>query len=177
MAAAHAAGIVHGDLKPENVMVTADGLVKVLDFGLARRLRRSPSFSTDDTADLGLAEQGDGLFGTPRFLAPEQVRGEPASQSSDVFSLGVILYELATGKMAFPAESLLRILDQIRSVEPESFAAETPEPFAPLLRRLLVPDPDQRTITMREAAEYLLATSESPPGTSPGLTVSPQMVV
>jgi alkyl hydroperoxide reductase subunit AhpC len=177
MAAAHAAGIVHGDLKPENVMVTSEGLVKVLDFGLARRLRRSPPVSSDDTAELGLAEQGDGLFGTPRFLAPEQVRGEPACQGSDVFSLGLVLYELATGKMAFPAGNLLRILDQIRSVEPESLAAETPEPFAPLLRRLLVPDPAHRTITMREAAEYLHAASEPPAGAAAGQTHDPQMIV
>jgi serine/threonine protein kinase len=176
MAAAHAAGIVHGDLKPENVMVTAEGLVKVLDFGLARRLRRNPLAASDDTADLGLAEQGDGLFGTPRFLAPEQARGEAAGPASDVFSLGLILYELATGKMAFPAGNLLRLLDQIRSVEPESLAAEAPEPFAALLRRLLVPDPAQRTITMREAAEYLLGAAEPPPGMSPGLTDSPQMI-
>jgi alkyl hydroperoxide reductase subunit AhpC len=175
MAAAHAAGIVHGDLKPENVMITAEGLVKVLDFGLARRLRRSPQVATDETAELGLAEQGDGLFGTPRFLAPEQARGEPASQPSDVFSLGLILYELATGRMAFPAGDLLQILDQIRSVEPESLAAEAPEPFAPLLRRLLVRDPDRRTITMREAAEYLLGVTEPMPGMSPGLIDSPQM--
>src|SRR5262249_34979280 len=91
MAAAPAASLVHGDLKPENVMVTADGMVKILDFGLARRLRGNLPVSSDDTTDLGLAEQGTGLFGTPRFLAPEQVRGEPACQASDVFSLGLIL--------------------------------------------------------------------------------------
>ena len=140
MAAAHAAGIVHGDLKPENVMVTEEGLVKVLDFGLARRLRRNPPVASDDTAELGLAEQGDGLFGTPRFLAPEQVRGEPACQASDVFALGLILYELATGKMAFPGGNLLQILDQIRSVDPEPLAAEAPDPLSGILRRLLIRD-------------------------------------
>jgi serine/threonine-protein kinase len=156
MAAAHAAGIVHGDLKPDNVMVTDEGLVKVLDFGLARRLRRSAPVLSDDTADLGLAELGSGLFGTPRYLAPEQVRGEPASLASDVFSLGIILYELATGKVAFPATGLLQVLDQIRSVDPEAMAAETPEPFASLLTRVLISDPDRGRITMQELAETLL---------------------
>jgi serine/threonine protein kinase len=155
MAAAHAANIVHGDLKPENVMVTAEGLVKILDFGLARRLRGNLPLSIDDTANLGLAEQGTGLFGTPRFLAPEQVRGEPASQASDVFSFGLVLYELATGRTAFPAGNVLRLLEQIRSIEPEPLAAETHEPLASLLRRLLVRDLEARTISMREVAEIL----------------------
>ncbi|MFI5454561.1 MAG: redoxin domain-containing protein [Isosphaerales bacterium] len=167
MAAAHAEGIVHGDLKPENVMVTVDGLVKILDFGLARRLRRGHPVPTDDTAELGLAEAGDGLFGTPRYLAPEQVRGEPATQDSDVFSLGVIFYELATGKTAFPAANLLKVFDQIRSVDPDMMAAETPEPFTSLLRQSLIGDPDQRSITMKEIADTLLGSSESPAALSP----------
>jgi alkyl hydroperoxide reductase subunit AhpC len=166
MAAAHGAGIIHGDLKPENVMIGDDGLVKILDFGLARRLRRGPPVANDDTADLGLAELGQGLFGTPRYLAPEQVRGEPASLASDVFSLGVILFELATGETAFPGPHLLQILDQIRSVEPENLAAATPEPFATLIREQLIPDPDRRTISMREVAEILHGSSESGPAPS-----------
>ncbi len=167
MAAAHAEGIVHGDLKPENVMVTADGLVKVLDFGLARRLRHGHPIRTDDTADLGFADTGNGLFGTPRYLAPEQVRGEPATQDSDIFSLGVIFYELATGKPAFPADSLLQVFDQIRSVDPDTLAAETSEPIASLLRQLLVADPNRRSITMKTVAEALLGSSELPPAVSP----------
>jgi eukaryotic-like serine/threonine-protein kinase len=162
MAAAHAEGIVHGDLKPENVMVTAEGLVKVLDFGLARRLRRGRPVRTDETAELGIAEASDGLFGTPRYLAPEQVRGEPATQASDVFSLGTLFYELSTGKAAFPADNLLQVLDQIRSVDPEAMAAQAPEPFDSLLRRMLPQHPDHRLITMKEVADVLLATVESP---------------
>jgi alkyl hydroperoxide reductase subunit AhpC len=165
MAAAHAQGIVHGDLKPENVMLAHDGLVKILDFGLARRLRGNAPPVSDDTADLGLAEVGQGLFGTPRYLSPEQVRGEPATPASDLFALGVIFYELATGKTAFPGPGLLQVLDQIRSVEPSAFADEVSEPFDGLLRALLVPEPARRTITMREVADALAGPPDagSPP--------------
>jgi serine/threonine-protein kinase len=160
MAAAHAHGIVHGDLKPENVMFADDGLVKILDFGLARRLRGSPSPVSDDTAELGLAEMGQGLFGTPRYLSPEQARGEPSTMASDLFSLGVIFFELATGRTAFPGPGLLQILDQIRSVEPAAFAEEVPEPFDALIRALLIPDPARRTIKMREVADVLAGPSD-----------------
>jgi eukaryotic-like serine/threonine-protein kinase len=175
MAAAHAHGIVHGDLKPENVMLADDGLVKILDFGLARRLRGSPTPVSDDTADLGLAELGQGLFGTPRYLSPEQARGEPSTPASDLFSLGVIFFELATGRTAFPGPGLLQILDQIRSVEPAAFAEEVPEPFDSLIRALLIPDPARRTITMREVADVLAGPSDV--GSPPFALDSPPLVV
>jgi eukaryotic-like serine/threonine-protein kinase len=175
MAAAHAAGIVHGDLKPENVMVTPEGVVKVLDFGLARRLRRGTTVRPDETAELGLAESGNGLFGTPRYLAPEQVSGEPATLSSDIFSLGILFYELSTGTPAFPGENVLVVLDQIRSVDSDVMAAHAPDPFGSLLRRMLVRAPERRDITMREIAEILFATAESPLAITP-IELSPTAV-
>jgi hypothetical protein len=94
LAAAHAHGIVHRDIKPENILVRRDGYVKVLDFGLARRMG-----SEELTSSAGLSG------GTLRYMSPEQARGEPISPASDVFSFGLTLYELATGRHAFPSDS------------------------------------------------------------------------
>jgi len=149
MAAAHDAGIVHGDLKPDNIMIAEDGLVKVLDFGLARRIHRVNFVDPDETSELGLAESGDGVFGTPRYLAPEQTRGEPATFASDVFSLGTVFYEMATGRPAFAEGNVLQVMDRIRNVDPDAMAAEAGEPFAPLLRSMLLPDPTERSLDMR----------------------------
>ncbi|APW62901.1 protein kinase domain-containing protein [Paludisphaera borealis] len=161
MAAAHDAGIVHGDLKPENIMLSEDGFVKILDFGLARRLHRIQAMKTDETTELGIAESGDGLFGTPRYLAPEQTRGEPASFASDVFSLGIVFYELTTGKTAFADGNILRVLDQIRNLDRHAMASEAGEPFTGLLQSMLTPDPGDRTITMRQIVNEIDAVCES----------------
>ena len=97
LAVAHAAGIVHRDIKPENVIVREDGYLKVLDFGLARLARLPTVEDADAITNPNL------LLGTPRYMSPEQARGETASEASDVFSLGVVLYELATGRHPFVA--------------------------------------------------------------------------
>ena len=99
---AHAAGIVHGDIKPENVMVRSDGYVKVLDFGAARLVSATQgAFTTEDMP----ATLPRPIFGTPRYMSPEQTRGEATTGASDMFACGVVLYELATGRHPFPAKS------------------------------------------------------------------------
>jgi predicted ATPase len=131
LSVAHAAGIVHRDIKPENVIVREDGYVKVLDFGLAR-LAPPPAVAraaTDTSPSL--------LLGTPRYMSPEQARGETATGASDVFSLGVVLYELATGAHPFESASTLGTLHAITSIavpSPLRWVAGMP----PRLERLLL---------------------------------------
>jgi serine/threonine protein kinase len=112
--AAHAARIVHRDIKPENIMVRADGYVKLVDFGLARGL---PALLLQPGDPSAITELGT-LVGTLRYLSPEQARAEPVGAATDIFSLGIVLYELATGRHPFPAASNLGFLHSIVSQSP-----------------------------------------------------------
>jgi alkyl hydroperoxide reductase subunit AhpC len=152
MAAAHGLGIVHGDLKPANLLVTHDDVVKITDFGLSRRALPP---QTNEETQLWDPPQGGSIAGTPGYMSPEQTRGEPATPASDVFSLGAVLYEMLTGKLAFTGENVLRVLDQIRLVEPDRFAAEVPDPFPNILRGSLVREVRQRWMTMERIGEIL----------------------
>ena len=113
LAVAHAAGIVHRDIKPENIMIRQDGYVKVLDFGLARLLREP------EHGPQALTGTHPGrVMGTVRYMSPEQARGENPAAPSDVFSLGVVFYEMATGKHPFPSDSVLGTLHAIATEAP-----------------------------------------------------------
>src|SRR5438128_4024501 len=110
LAVAHAAGIVHRDIKPDNIMVRDDGYVKVVDFGLARPL---PTSVVQAAAAASEVTAPGTLVGTLRYMSPEQGRAETASSASDIFALGIILYELATGHHPFEADSQLAVLHAI----------------------------------------------------------------
>ena len=143
MAMAHAKGVVHGDLKPANILLSGGDTVKIVDFGLAGRHRIT--HSGDSTRSLA----GEGtVAGTPAYMSPEQADGGAASRQGDIFALGLILYDLLTATRSFEGRNLLEILETIRSTDPEACAAAVDEPFRSLLRRMLVRDPKERTITI-----------------------------
>lgn len=138
LAAAHAAGVVHRDVKPENVMVRADGYVKVLDFGLARRL---PTLSTDGgpTPDT----DSGAILGTAAYMSPEQTRGAPADSASDIFSLGIVAYRLLTGVHPFEAESPFAMLTAIAAspvIPPAHCNPEIPAMLSGLIEAMLHKD-------------------------------------
>jgi serine/threonine protein kinase/predicted ATPase len=140
LSVAHAAGITHRDIKPENIMVRDDGLVKVLDFGLARLVHTS--FADPDAKTTALTGAGM-MLGTLRYMSPEQTRSEKVTSATDLFSLGVVFYELATGQHPFAADSAMGILQAISSqapLPPSRLNREIPAAVEALILQMLEKD-------------------------------------
>jgi non-specific serine/threonine protein kinase len=144
LSAAHAAGITHRDIKPDNIMVRDDGYVKVLDFGLARLL---PTESSEDAATLAQQTTPGTVMGTIAYMSPEQACGQSASPLSDVFALGIVLYELVTGRHPFRAETLVGYLHAITlqtPAPPSQLKPGVPAALDALILRMLEKDASQR---------------------------------
>lgn len=156
LGAAHAAGVVHRDIKPENVMIRSDGLVKVLDFGLARFVERPPDttgVSIDSVSVPGF------VLGTVRYMSPEQARGLPVDNRSDIFSLGVMLYEMAAGVPPFSGATPTDTMTAILKDEPKPLCARVPKlpgEFERIVRRCLEKEPAARYVSAEALRDDLL---------------------
>jgi serine/threonine protein kinase/Tol biopolymer transport system component len=156
--AAHEAGIVHRDLKPANIKVRADGTVKVLDFGLAKALApagsgtsasvaNSPTMTTPAMTAMGM------IMGTAAYMAPEQAKGKAVDRRADIWAFGIVVYEMLTGRAAFPGETVTDIIAAIVTRDPDwtALPASTPPAFRRLLVRCLEKDPKRRLRDIGEA--------------------------
>ena len=153
LAAAHEKGIVHRDLKPANVMITRDGRVKVLDFGLAKDV--SAEGSNDSTVTSVAHTQAGVVMGTPSYMSPEQVTGRALDHRTDIFSLGIILHEMATGKRPFQGSSSAELLSSILRDHPPlvtELRSDLPVDLARIIRRCLEKDPRRRLQTVRDVS-------------------------
>jgi Tol biopolymer transport system component len=174
LAAAHEKGIVHRDLKPENVFVTGEGRVKLLDFGLAKRT--SPGSGADSRLQTAEKHTAPGtVMGTVRYMSPEQVRGEAADHRSDIFSFGVVLYEMLAGQQAFKRETAAESMTAILKEDPPEIAASGSGPSSALSRivqHCVEKKPGERFQSARDIAFNLQALSGSAVASGPSVAVT-----
>jgi serine/threonine protein kinase/Flp pilus assembly protein TadD len=161
LAEAHDLGVIHRDLKPQNIMVDNEGLAKIMDFGIARSLRTA-----------GMTTEGM-IIGTPEYMAPEQVEGQEADQRTDIYALGAILFEMATGRVPFEGDSPLSVAYKHKNelpLPPRQLNSQIPEPFNQLILRCLEKEKENRYQTADELLADLVRIEE-------GLPISERVVL
>jgi serine/threonine protein kinase/Tol biopolymer transport system component len=166
--AAHEKGIIHRDLKPANVKVTPDGVVKVLDFGLAKAADSGASASTVNSPTLTLRSTQVGvILGTAGYMAPEQAAGKPVDRRADIWSFGVTLYEMLTGSMLFTGETISHTLASVLKDKIDFDVPQAPPPIRRLLARCLERNPKERLRDIGEARIAIRDFLANPPAEAP----------
>jgi Tol biopolymer transport system component len=162
LAAAHRAGIVHRDIKPGNIMVTQEGRVKILDFGLAKLTEAAP-LEGEDTATLRPQTGEEVIVGTAAYMSPEQAQGRKLDARSDIFSFGCVLYEMVTGQRAFKADSTVATLSAILNEQPKppgAIAEGVPADLEKIIARCMRKDPERRFHSMSDVLNELREVAE-----------------
>jgi serine/threonine protein kinase len=159
LVAAHAAGIVHRDIKPENIMIRGDGYVKVLDFGLAKLIERNSSAVDTEAATRALVNTDPGaVMGTVNYMSPEQASGRQLDARTDIWSLGVVLYEMLTGVLPFQGQSPSHTIVSILDDEPPPLSRLIPDPpesLQEIVADMLAKDPEARFQTAKQVLAKL----------------------
>ena len=155
---AHAAGIVHRDIKPDNVMIRANGLVKILDFGIAKLAEQKKSAGEED-ATLALTPRSSTepgmIIGTVNYMSPEQAKGKEVDARTDIFSFGIMLYEMIAGQKPFAGETVMEMIGAILHKEPQPLPAEVPAEINKIISKCLRKDRDERYQTIKDVGNDL----------------------
>jgi len=170
--AAHSAGVVHRDIKPENVMLRPDGYVKVLDFGIAKLMERQRPVPDAEAATRALVQTGRGVvMGTTHYMSPEQARGTAVDARTDIWSLGIVLYEMVARQVPFPGETASDCIATILKTQPEpltQLVPDLPKQLEWIVQKALRKDRDERYQTVKELLSDLRAVRQEVEATTKG---------